>query len=265
MAVCKNYIKVAYTMTGPRSAMMTRLRCKKWTCSYCAEKNARIWQYWLIKRLPEISPDWWFVTLTARSTQRTTLASLTNLRSNIDRLIKRVRRVFGLPIEYARVFEPHPTSQAVHVHLIMHGLTPFVVHGFSVKHRPVSIGVMTRKGHRGTWTVKTWFKKICDELKMGYMADVQYIQGETEKVAWYVTKYLTKDQGSIDVPYLRHVQVTQGIGKPQFDGEEHTWIPVSFITARTFDEPNTSMLDIDTGKVIDNNFWEHTGFYPDND
>lgn len=241
---------------------MTRLRCKQWSCPYCADKNARTWQYWLIKRLPEVSPDWWFVTLTAHSNKRTELQSLMNLRDNIDRLIKRVRRVFGLPIEYVRVFEVHPTSEAVHVHFVMSGLTPFVVNGFSVKHQPMALGVMTRKGYAGTWSVKTWFKKICQELKMGYIADVQKIEGDQAKVAFYVTKYLTKEQGKISVPYLRHVQVTTAIGKPVFD-ENHTWTPASYITSRTFDEPNTRITDLDTGFIVDNNWWEHTGFYPD--
>lgn len=262
MAVCKNYLKVAYTVTAPREALLTRLRCKKWTCEYCAEKNARTWQYWLIKRLPEVSNDWWFVTLTASAKTRTELSSLLNLRTNIDRLIKRVRRVFGLPIEYVRVFEVHPTSEAVHVHFVMHGLTPYVVNGFSVKHQAVSIGVMTRKGRVGTWSVKTWFKKTCDELKMGYIADVQHIEGDQSKVAFYVTKYLTKAQGKIDIPYLRHVQVTKGVGSPEFE-KNYTWIPVSYITADTVGH-KTRVTDIDNGFVIDgDNFWEHKGFYPD--
>lgn len=261
MAICKNYLKVAYTVTGAKTALLTRLRCKRWSCAYCADKNARTWQYWLIKRLPEVSEEWWFVTLTAHSNKRTEIASLMNLRDNIDRLIKRIRRVFGLPIEYVRVFEVHPTSEAVHVHFVMSGLTPFVVNGFSIKHRPVSIGVMSRSGRVGTWSVKTWFKKTCQELKMGYIADVQKIEGEQTRVAFYVTKYLTKEQGKITVPYLRHVQVTQAIGKPQFD-ENHTWIPVSYVTSRTFDEPNTKITDLDTGFIVDNNYWEHTGFYP---
>jgi len=262
MAICKRYLKIAYTVTGPKQALMTRLRCKQWSCEYCADKNARTWQYWLIKRLPEVSQDWYFVTLTASPDTRTTIASLHNIRSNIDRLIKRVRRVFGKEhIQYARTFELHPTSDAVHVHFIMTGLTPYVVNGFSVKHRPMSLGVLTRKGRSGTWTVQTWFKKTCQALGMGYIADVQHIEGDTAKVAFYVTKYLTKEQGRLNMPYLRHVQVTQGIGSPEFE-ENHTWTPVSYITSTTFTEPNTRVLDLDTGFTVDNNWWEHTGFYP---
>lgn len=240
---------------------MTRLRCKQWTCDFCADKNARTWQYWLIKRLPEVSQEWYLITLTAHSQKRTELQSLTNLRKNIDALIKRVKRVWGDDIEYVRVFERHPTSEAIHVHFIMSGITPYVVNGCSVKMRPMALGVITRHGHVGTWSAKTWFKKNAQELGMGYMADVKRLEGPTESAAFYVTKYLTKDLQAIHVAYLRHVQTTQGIGKPQFD-VSHQWTPVLCITARTFDEPNTKITDLDTGFVIDNNYWEHTGFWP---
>lgn len=264
MPFCKHYIKVAYAITGPKEAIFTRLRCKQWTCDYCAEKNAKMWQFLLIKRLPEVSQDWYFVTLTAHPEVRSEYASLDNIRAKIDRLIKRVRRVWGNDIEYVRVFEPHPTSKAIHVHFIMSGITPFVVPGYSVKLRPMAVGVLSRKGHRGTWSTQTWFKMVCHELKMGYMAHVKHLEGNAEKTAFYITKYSTKDQGSIHVRYLRHIQVTQGIGKPQFD-DTYQWTPVSYVTPYTFEEPNTRMTDLDTGRVIDNNFWEHTGFYPNED
>lgn len=262
MSICKKYIKVAYTVTGPKQALMTRLRCKQWTCEYCADKNARMWQYWLIKRLPEVSPEWYLVTLTAHPHKREQLKSLNNIRSKIDTLIKRIKRVFGDDIEYVRVFEKHPSSEAIHVHLIMSGLAPYVVNGFSVKHRPVSIGVLTRHGHVGTWSVKTWFKKTCQALGMGQQADVSLIKDEPARAAYYVTKYLTKDMQAFHVSYLRHVQVTQGIGKPKFDAS-YTWDVASYITPYTFPEANTRVTDIDTGRVIDNNYWEVKGYYPD--
>lgn len=241
---------------------MTRLRCKQWTCDYCALKNANTWKYWLIKRLPEVSSEWWLVTITAHRNTRSQALSLANIRTKIDTLIKRVKRVFGDDIEYVRVFEKHPTSEAIHAHIIMSGLEPYVVRGCSSKLRPMAIGTSTRHGHVGTWSVKTWFKKTCQELGMGMMADVQLINDEPARAAHYVCKYLTKDQQAFHVAHLRHVQVTQGIGKPQFDAE-YTWQPASYITTYTFPEGGTKVTDIDTGFVIDNNYWERKGFYPD--
>jgi len=258
---CRNYIKVAYTSTSPKEALMTRLRCKKWSCDYCAEKNANIWRYWLIKRLPEVSDEWWFMTLTAPPDKRSTLESLSALRDNIDRLIKRMKRVFGEGIEYVRVFEKHPTSEAIHAHFIITGIAPYVANGCSVKLQPMALGVLSRSARSGIWSVKTWLKKTCNEIGMGYIADVQRFTGDTKIAAFYVTKYLTKDQQSINVAYLRHVQTTEAIGKPKFDAQ-YSWTPTSYITSRTFDAANTKITDLDTGFVVDNDWWEHTSFYP---
>lgn len=255
-------MKVAYTMTGPKKALFTRLRCKQWSCDYCAVKNAKTWQYWLIKRLPEVSDNWWLMTLTAPRDKRTTLESLSALRDNIDRLFKRMRRVFDGGIEYVRTFEKHPTSEAIHAHFIVSGVTPFVAIGCSSKLQPMAVGVYTRTRRSGIWSIKTWLKKTCGEIGMGYIADIKKLSGDTKNAAFYVTKYLTKEQQAIDVPYLRHVQVTSGIGSPQFD-ENYTWTPVSYITADMVGH-KTEVTDIDTGFVIKgDNYWETKGFYPD--
>jgi len=261
MSICEKYIKVAYAITGDRKAVFTRLRCKQWTCDHCAKKNAGMWQYWLIKRIPEVSQKWWFMTLTASRFERTTLQSLENLRSNIDRLIKRAKRVFGEGIEYVRVYERHPTSEAIHVHFVISGLSPFVRIERSKKNVPMATGVEVRSGRKGTWSLKTWIKKTCGDIKMGYIADIKLLKGDISLVAWYITKYLTKEMQSFHVPYLRHVQVTKGIGSPKFE-KNYEWIPCSYITADMVGH-KTQVEDIDTGYIIEgDNYWEMKGFYP---
>ena len=257
---CKRYSKVAYATTGPKGAVFTRLRCKQWTCDFCAAKNASIWRMHLKEKLPEISDTWYLVTLTAPEDKRGRLESLESIRSGIDALIKRIRRVWGNDIEYVRVYEKHPSSNAIHAHMVMSGITDFVQNGFSVKHRPMSIGVINRKSRHGVWAVKSWFKINCRSLGMGYMADVQKIMDNVIGVMWYVTKYLTKDLQGIDVPYLRHVQTTRGIGAPGFK-EGHGWNVAMFIEARMF-PPNARITDLNTGEIIDNNYWERHGYYP---
>lgn len=259
MSHCKNYLKIAHTSTGPKEALITRLRCKSWDCDHCAKKNANIWQYWLIKRLPEISDEWWLMTLTAPEDTRGHYESLQQIRKNIDRLIKRMKRVFG-EVQYVRVFEKHKTSEAVHAHFILTGVCPFVAIGYSAKLQPMALGVMSRPRRSGFWAVKTWLKKTCQEIGIGKIADIRKITGDTTKAAYYITKYLTKDMQGIHVAYLRHIQVSKAIGKPQFEAE-YDWKPASYITTYTYDA-GTRVLDVDTGFVIDNNYWEHTGFYP---
>lgn len=260
MGHCQNYKRVAYASIGRKEALFTRLRCKQWSCEECANLNAWLWRQWLGKRLPELSSEWYLVTLTANREDRTTIKSLQNIRENIDVLFKRVKRVFG-KVSYVRVYEKHPTSDALHVHMIVSGLSPYVAVGCSSKLRPMAIGVLSRTSRNGVWSVKTWFKKICGEIGMGYIADVQLIADNPVQAMWYVTKYLTKSQQDIPIKGLRHVQTTTDIGAPKFPESEYIWQVGSYIVPEMF-EPNTKIHDINTGATIDNSYWEVHRVYP---
>lgn len=260
--VCKLYKKVAFSQTGPKEAIFTRLRCKQWSCEFCAKKNASIWRAFLKEKLPTISKEWYLVTFTANRHTRTKQGSLANLRDNLDKLFKRIKRCFG-SISYVRTFERHPTSLAIHAHFIISGLAPFVAIGASVKHRPMSFGVLTRRQRNGVWGIKTWLKINAQECKIGMICDARLIEGDPVYAVLYVCKYLTKSQQELDVKGLRHVQTTRDVGSPKSVGEV-VWQTANYITARMF-PPNTSINDINTGQVINNDFWEHTGFYPNED
>lgn len=258
-AVCKLYRKVAFSHTGPKEAIFTRLRCKQWSCPFCAKKNASIWRAFLKEKLPSVSDEWWLVTFTAHPNLRTKELSLANIRDNFDTMLKRIKRVFG-KVEYVRTYEKHPTSQALHMHVIMSGLSPYVAIGYSVKLQPVAYAVLKRTGRNGVWAVRTWFKKIAQEVHMGYICDVRPLEGDISRAVWYVTKYLTKEQQNINVKGLRHVQTTRLIGSPQSAGDK-IWSVAPYIVPTMF-APNTSVVDLNTGEVIDNNYWEQHSFYP---
>ena len=256
---CKRYKKVAFAHTGPKEALFTRLRCKQWSCPACAKTNQWIWRNWLIKRLPEVSDEWWLLTLTANRHKRTAWSSLDNIRSKLEAFFKRVKRVFG-EIEYVRVYEKHPTSEAIHCHVIICGVTPYVAVGYSSKMRAMAIGVLSRGSRNGVWALKTWVKKTAYELEMGYIADIKRLEGTSEQAAFYVTKYLTKAQEELHVKGLRHVQVTRGIGSPPKEGSV-CWETSAYIVAKMF-APNTAITDINTKAIIDNDYWEVHDFYP---
>lgn len=258
--VCDKFRKVAFAPTGHKEAVFTRLRCKQWSCDACAKTNAWVWRNWLLKRLPEVNDTWWILTLTASSFTRSLELSMDNLRTRVDTLFKRAKRVFG-GIEYVRVYERHPSSEAVHIHIIVCGITPFVAIGCSEKLRPVSIGVFKREHRNGVWSCKTWFKKIAGEIGMGYILDLQKISGDATKAVWYVTKYLTKAQSDLHVKGLRHVQVTKGIGSPPSIDSDLSWKTAAYITPQMF-EPNAKIKDLNTGDTIDNDYWEVHNFYP---
>jgi hypothetical protein len=258
-SVCKLYKKVAFSHIGPKEALFTRLRCKQWSCAYCAKKNQWIWRNWLIKRLPEVSSEWWLLTLTANRWKRTAWGSMDNIRKHLDAFFKRVKRVFG-EIQYVRVYEKHPTSQAVHCHVVISGLSPYVVRGCSSKLQEMAIAVLSRHSRDGTWTIRTWIKKTANDLEMGYIADIKRLEGSPEQAAYYVTKYLTKAQEELHVKGLRHVQVTRGIGSPQRE-ENQLWEVAAYIVPTMF-APNARIVDLNTGEIIDNGYWEKHSFYP---
>jgi hypothetical protein len=260
--VCKRYKKVAFANTGEKEAIFTRLRCKQWDCPACAKLNQAQWRKWLVKRLPEVSDSWWLLTLTANENKRTATQSMACIRDNLDVFFKRLKRIMG-HIEYVRVYEKHPTSEAIHAHVVICGIEPFIQFGCSEKLRPMAIGTTTRRGRDGSWAVRTWIKKTARALSMGYIADIKPLKGDVRFVALYITKYVTIKQAALHFKGLRHVQVTTGIGGlPEEKNLE--WVTAAYITARMFD-PNTSIKDVNTGDVIDNNHWELHSFYPHED
>lgn len=260
--VCKLYRKVAYSHTGPKEAIFTRLRCKQWSCSYCSQKNASIWRAFLKEKIPNVSDTWYLLTLTAHENTTTQQGSISNLRSNLEKLFKRIKRVFG-KIDYVRTFERHPTSKRIHVHLIITGLSDFVGFKWSAKRRKVAFGCASRSGRKGFWGVRTWIKINAREVGIGYIADVRKIVGETLKAVLYVCKYLTKAQQDLECKGLRHVQTSRGIGSPQTMGDK-SWFIAAYITPQMF-APNASIMDLNTGEVIDNSYWEIHNFYPYDD
>jgi len=222
-----------------------------------------MWQKFLMEKLPQISDDWWMITLTAHSGTRSAWSSTTNIRVNLDALFKRMRRIWPA-FEYVRIYERHPTSQAVHCHIIACSLSPFVQKYLTKKKRPAFRPVWERSGKKGTWTIKTWMKKSAQDLGMGYMADVSPPRAATENAIFYavkkITDYTTKQSQDLHVPGLRHVQTSRKIGAPP-GGGDLVWATGSYLTMGWF-AAGSAITDLNTGFVIDNNFWEVHGHYP---
>jgi len=275
---CPNYIKIAWSrheqkyphpagspeaLTLPKNSakkppvLLTRLRCKQWSCEYCAAKNQAIWRAFLHERLPTVSDEWWLMTLTAHSKKRSQAASYANLQKGIDVLLKRSRRLFG-SIQYVRVYEKHPTSQALHAHLIISDLSPFVVLGCWKNLQPGYLAVLTRPWWVGIWSLSTWLKKSCQAVGLGYQDDVQKLEGF--QAVGYATKYLTKAAQEIEIKGIHHVQTSKGIGSPGFDSL-YRWHVADFATARDFNAGD-AVHDVQTGKLIDADYWADNDIYP---
>lgn len=275
MLFCKRYPRVAWSRELTPAALaaaaaagrvnpqkrgvvlFTRLRCKQWDCEYCAAKNQAIWRAFLYDKMPTVSDEWWFLTLTAHSRMRSQQASYKNLQRGIDVVLKRVRRVFG-QVDYVRVFEKHPTSDALHAHLVCSNLSPFVVPGCYKNLQPGYIAVLDRDGHQGTWALRSWLKKTAQECQIGYQADVQRLKDSY--AVHYATKYLTKAAQEITIKGIRHVQTTRGIGSPQGESDR-IWQVGDYVTARDF-RAGESITDLQTGEIIPPEYWSEFDVYP---
>lgn len=211
--------------------------------------------------------EWHFMTLTAREDTRGRLESYTQLAHGIDVLIKRFNRIWQR-IDYVRVYEKHPKSEALHAHFLIGGVTPFVrVEVLKNKKRRFA-PAHERASKRGFWTLFTLVKKLSHECKMGYIAHIERVSRGDDglsNVMRYVTKiagYLTKDAQSIDIKGLRHVQTSRRIGALQTRKSSKVETGVGLPYSRI--PQGYGLVDRDTGEVVTGDYWIEQGFYPPN-
>lgn len=201
---------------------------------------------------------WYHLTLTAHSQAKTLKNSYDNLAHGIDVIMKRVRRVFG-KVEYVRVYEPHHQRTALHAHIIIAGLSPFVVPGCFKNLQPGFLPVLTRSGHHGTWTLRTWFKITAQACHIGYQVEIK--PNDAKVSARYITKYLTKSTQNIPIKGIRRVQTSHAIGSPK-QVSETGWTVGTVIVPGNFDT-EVQIYDLQTKQVISCDDFQARGFYPD--
>ena len=181
MAICTRYQRVFWFYDTEKMTIgVGRLRCKQWSCPACAIENRKQWRNFLHGKLPYIASDWRLMTLTASAAQRTRIDSYNALKRGIDVLMKRFNRVFSayelvevldkktgllkkkkrrIGLEYVRVYEKHPTSDALHAHIIISGLKDYVKVEKSGNGKERYIATNFRPSKRGYWTLLTFVKK----------------------------------------------------------------------------------------------------------
>jgi len=228
---CNRFRGLAATTDIEGMYALIRLRCKQWDCVYCAKKNREMWFEHLIRRLPDVSHSWSFITLTAHSHAHASGKTLEACKRGIDLLLKRMR-LLG-KISYVRVYEHHK-SGAIHAHLIVAGLPRRVC--YAVSEKGCKRGQFARKWFVGdaaqasSWALKSWLKKSAVEVGMGYMVDVSHIDKDIQKAIKYILKYMTKSlQSGIDEKGLRRIATSQDVGSPK-PGSELSWSLIDHIT-----------------------------------
>lgn len=237
---CKNFQAVLKTVDKNGNYLVTRTRCKRWTCSYCAMRNRSVWNARLIDHINKTGGKWCWFTLTAHSKARGASKSVNNLREAWDKLIKRMKRKFG-KFDYCRVYEPHADG-SYHAHVIASFHFGDIVQRKSKNNKNVNYS--------------KWLAKTAKELKLGYYTHADDIKSDMHGgyVASYITKYIVKltPEQHKEIGRIRHIQTSQGWAKlnveTEYKWEVKTGIYVNDMI-EAFEE-NKSIMDINTGEKI---------------
>lgn len=252
---CPNFNDMCYRKDDKRGWITARVRCKSWQCEFCVPKNRQMWRAFLGKKLAKMDVIWWFGTITAPAWHRTPETSLKAIRTNMDRFIKRLKRVFKSGVEYVRIYEKHKTG-AFHLHIIISGLSERVER-YKARSGQMAFRVLLRTGLDRSWHIQTWWKKTLAKCGCGYIAEIKIIP--TFQAVRYITKYMTKAAQDFNVKHLRRIQTTRGIGSPKNSSGEK-WRVDNRIWGANINYQ--AFVDLDTGERIPADYWKDFEAYP---
>lgn len=212
---CKNFSGVAITSTDDDvPALLMRLRCKQWSCEFCAEQNRRMWKRHIIERVDAMGGDWIFITITAHGNAHKAGKTVENLKSAWKKIYDRLRYKFtGQKLEYVWVFERH-------MHEDKHGRKKARYHIHAILR--ASIAGPNRYNPTKKYfyhpEMHNWLKDNSAAVGSGFMCHAAKIDSsEGGLVVNYIVKYMTKDAqdlGKFPKGY-RRVTTSRGFGSPK--------------------------------------------------
>jgi hypothetical protein len=234
---CKRIKGIAHTDTmNPGMESFSRIRCKQWTCGYCAGVNRSQWRAVLIKYLREDLREWSFLTITVpqyihnsrgNEDQKTKLSALF-INKYWNSLLTAMKRKYG-KFDFVRVIERHKTG-VLHLHILLSARSDAIL-----KYR-------NEEDKEGYWYSETMHRILCptreDQDKKrknrktwGYIHDWRNIDTKHKSIM-YVTKYMTKrDQIFEEIAKERRLRVIQTSRAIKFQPEKspHEWTMKSAI------------------------------------
>jgi len=256
---CLNIKGIVADLSDNHKWYLARIRCKQWSCEYCATVNKRKWRKHICEEIQTMDTHekWWFVTITAHKKAhkaRFKLATLRNMQRGLKRLYDRLRRqvVKGTEkMEYVRVYECHKTGK-FHAHIIIRATF-----------KSASITTDAKGNDKG---FTRWLKDNCSALGMGNQASAKMIRvenyGHHVLVAAYVTKYLTKQAQDFGImpKGLRRVQCSSGFGALDDEPKDHDFEIVTGIYKQ--DLIMRDIVDLNLHKTITVSDFGNSYIYP---
>lgn len=260
---CENFQGIARNDTLER-INIAQLRCKQWSCHYCARKNALQWRAAIIDYINKNPSEWSFWTITCPSWIRRGSKmsrywnSLKLIQLNWDSFMKRAKRMLG-KFQYIRVLESHKDG-TIHVHLL------------ASIHLPDVIRVERKDG--SIYYYNKILKKHATDCKFGWICDHRNlidVDGDISenwhagKVAAYCTKYITKDLAKNDQERkdmrVRKIQTSQGIKRVNVSSED-TWSLASGIYLDDYFGNNLPVYDVTLMKFVNHEDFRGGMVYP---
>lgn len=254
---CENFKRILTAENENGDLMVTRTRCKQWTCPYCAVINREQWRARLINHINHSEhTEWGWFTITAHSNMRGDKLSISNLRSAWDKLMKRMKRHYGA-FDYCRVYEPHKDN-SFHAHAIVS------FHFDDIKQR-----ISRKTGEPVNYS--EWMRKTAIDLSLGWYthADNCDVGNHGGYIASYVTKYIVKLSPSDkkELGRIRHIQCSQSWTKLEKETELF-WELGYFVTKQDYEfyrENGHRVIDIQTGEILTNATFSQSVVYPSED
>lgn len=241
---------------------IARLRCKQWTCAFCAKRNMNAWRLHLLKQFQGDlkGKSWCFITLTAPPyLHGQPEKSVESFQRVWKRFYDLLRRHVGEKISYVYMYEAHK-SGTYHMHILAsigcyYDQFPLVyVWSEPLTHHPL---------HR-------WIKDTLAALSGAFIADVRRIysrNGLNDGVSaiLYSIKYFAKSKSWLRFKKgARRIGVSQDIGGlPKPPKTEFTWSPMPWLREDEF-RRETEVYDLSIRRKLTRGDFQN-GFYPPND
>jgi hypothetical protein len=237
MSYCKNY-QVLGVGVGQSDTQLSRLRCKQWSCDYCAYINRVQW-HMRVMRTMENNPEMWpfaLMTVTAPRWAHKEKKTLRVMQDNANKMLQRIKyHNRADDFAYVRVYEQHESGEW-HAH--------YLITWYRYRKGDEAYKKIIETDEDLNYANTRFLKKHMAETGHGWKVDWRIIRtdydpnrGQTPvvqsalQVVSYVTKYMTKStQTQVQrhrYKRMRQIQATRHF-KPEYatcfeDGEKRRW------------------------------------------
>jgi hypothetical protein len=257
---CKNFrVLLQSPDYKPDRLTVARLRCKQWTCDFCASRNLNQWRIHLLKRFDTDFRDtkFCFMTITVPPhLHGKPIESVSRLQDVWGKLYHLMRREYKEKFTYVYMYEAHK-SGTYHLHAL------------------ISLGeIYDDMAAKSEWDgildhhpVARWLRDTLPSIGAGWKCDIRRVYStnglrDSVSAVLYAIKYMSKSKTWKQFKkHARRIGVSQDIGGlPKPKKGELNWSPTKYLTLKDLERYGT-IEDLSIGREISEKDFQH-GYYP---